>query len=270
MDYGGVQDWRERTELKGLLDLGQKPEKLFYRGKWDRKLFRHGVAMVGSRKMSQYGRRVIELIVPRLVLEGKTIVSGFMYGVDQYAHQVAIEAGGKTIAVLGWGIKEILDPSDQILAKKIIESGGLIISEWEEQRATLWTFPLRNRIVTALSAEVIIIEAAVKSGSLITANWAEKLNRKLWSVPGPITSKVSEGTNQLIATGQAEMYLLSSFQPKLERAVNPVIKKMGSEGWTVSELAREMKKPVNEIGAQLSLLALKGEVIEREGKYYAV
>ncbi|OGV96989.1 hypothetical protein A2W24_02600 [Microgenomates group bacterium RBG_16_45_19] len=269
MEYKRLDKWRERAELKGLLDLAQKPEELYYRGRWRKTLFDHGVAIVGSRRMSQYGRRVIELIVPKLALEGKTIISGFMYGVDQYAHRVALASGGKTIAVLGWGIKERLEASDEQLARDIIKAGGSVLSEWEEQRAMLWTFPLRNRIVTALSKEVIVVEAALKSGSLITAAWAEKLGRKLWAVPGPINSQVSQGTNQLIATGQAEMWLDHSYQPQLSQTKDPLILKVREEAMTASELARVLKQPVAEVGAQLSLLALKGEVVEREGKYYA-
>src|SRR3972149_1027883 len=134
-------------------------------------------------------------MIPRFVFEKRTVVSGFMYGVDQHAHEVCVANGGKTIAILGWGIKRPLDGTDKKLAERIISSGGLLMSEWEDQQATLWTFPVRNRIVAAISKDIIVVEAAVKSGSLITANIARKLKRRIWAVPGAITNRYSTGAN---------------------------------------------------------------------------
>jgi len=274
MDYQRVENWHKLPELKRLKDLPGSLKELYYRGRWDAKIFESTVAIVGSRRMSEYGRRVLEKMIPPLLLKKKTIISGFMYGVDQYAHQMCVEGGGKTIAVLGWGIKERLQMTDDRLQKKIIDSGGLIISEWEEQMATLWTFPVRNRIVAVLADEVIVVEAATKSGSLITANWARKLGRTLWAVPGPITSRTSAGTNQLIASGQAKMWLGENSQDtrnkKQTNNNDPIINLLQTEELTADEVARKMGKPVAEVGAQLSLLTLAGEVEERGGKYYSI
>lgn len=246
--------------------------KLYYQGKWDDEIFKKCIAVVGSRRLTEYGRRVVEKIVPQLVQNGWTIVSGFMYGVDQAAHAAAVECGGKTIAVLGWGINyEILDPRDQMLADKIIQTGGLLVSEWENQKPTLWTFPARNKIVAAISQEVIVVEAAIKSGSLITVELAQKLGKKIWAVPGPITSKVSEGTNMLIKTGQAEIYLTSPSAPlstSVERGRGEVEKLLENEPLDASEIARKLTRPIEQIGAELSLLVLSGQIIERSGKYY--
>jgi len=216
--------------------------------------------------MSDYGRRVIEKIVPRFVFEKKTIVSGFMYGADQYAHHICIENGGRTVAVLGWGINQKLENSDKRLAEAIIKSGGLLISEWEDQQPTLWTFPVRNRIVAALSEDVIVVEAAVKSGSLITANIARKLKRRLWAVPGEITSRTSAGCNALIAAGYAKMWL-GDTPRQLPVSDDPIIKSLANEALTASELARKLNKPVSDIGAQLSILTVTGQLIERGGTY---
>lgn len=210
MSYRTIDHWENLPELSALADLRDPPKKLFARGTWNPSLFADCVAIVGSRKMSSYGRQVIDQIVPTLVLQRKTIISGFMYGVDQYVHHTCAACGGKTIAVLGWGIELPLQGDDKRIADEIISTGGLLISEWKDQRASLWTFPVRNRIVAALSSDVIVIEAAIKSGSLITATLAQKLHRKLWAVPGPITSKVSEGTNMLIATGAASLWQLET------------------------------------------------------------
>jgi len=206
MDYNRVTNWKKRQELIKLLDLSSPPKNLYFAGKWNPLLFNRCAAIVGSRKMTSYGERVIEKLVPRLLAQNYTIVSGFMYGVDQYAHKVCVENGGLAIAVLGWGITTSLFGDDLKLAKQIIAKGGLLLSEWEEQKAALWTFPQRNRIVAALSDKTYVVEAALQSGSLITARIAAKLKRELWAVPGPITSRTSCGTNKLIADKKAKIY----------------------------------------------------------------
>lgn len=206
-------------------------------------------------------------MIPELVSQGKTIVSGFMYGVDNYAHRLAIEHGGKTIAVLGWGINIPLEQTDNGLADDIINSEGLILSEWEDQKGTLWTFPQRNRLIVALSAEIFVIEAALKSGSLITTGLAEKMNRPIWAVPGPITSSTSEGTNMLIATGKAKLWTGKAVPKKVEKLDHPLLQILAAEPMTVNELSRQTHQPVAEIGAQLTMLVLSGQLIERDGTY---
>lgn len=250
-----------------LLDLSTPPKHLYFSGIWDTKIFKNCVAVVGSRKITDYGTRVVEKVVPSLTFQKQTIVSGFMYGVDQYAHKVCIENGGKTIAVLGWGIDTKLAGEDLKLAEKIISSGGIILSEWETQKPSLWTFPARNRIVAALCKEVIVIEAAQSSGSLITARLASKLKRKLWAVPGPITSKTSVGTNDLISSGKAQMWLGESPKAKLENN-NPLLQILENEALTADEMARKLNLPVSQIGSELSLLLLSGDLVEKRGKYY--
>lgn len=268
MDYRKIEDWPKLPELSQLKDLSNPPKDIYYIGKWTPQIFESCVAVVGSRRMTDYGRRVIEKIIPKLVFEKKTIVSGFMYGVDQYAHRVCLESGGVTIAVLGWGINYQLTGFDLKLAQKIIETSGLLISEWEAQKSTLWTFPQRNRLVAALAKEVIIIEAAVSSGSLITARIGRKLKRKIWAVPGPITSKTSIGTNSLIANGQADIWLGTSKQLTITRSKEPLLDLLENEALTTDEIARKLNLPVSSIGAQLSLFTISGQLIERGGKYY--
>lgn len=268
MDYQEIKNWQKIPQLQKLLDLSTPPKTLFLQGNLNPKIFEHCVAIVGSRKMTGYGERVIEKIVPQLIQQGKTVVSGFMYGVDQYAHQVCIESGGVTIAVLGWGIDKKLTGSDLKLANSIIKNGGILLSEWESQEPTHWTFPVRNRIVAALSEEVIIVEAAEKSGSLITARLASKLKRTLWAVPGPITSRISAGTNHLIATGIAKMWLGKTAQIPKQSDDDPILEILLNEALTASELARKLNIPVAEIGARLSILLLSGQVTEIDGKYY--
>lgn len=261
-----LSDWRSIPELNGLADLPDPPKHLWYRGTWDARLFSDCIAVVGSRRMTEYGRRVIEKIIPQCVFEKRTVISGFMYGVDQYAHRVCIENGGRTVAVLGWGIRQPLEGEDKKLAEDIVSSGGLLMSEWEDQQPTLWTFPVRNRIVAALSEDVIVVEAAVKSGSLITAHIAKKLNRRLWAVPGQITNRLSSGTNALIDQGKARMWLGNTPQ-QMTVSGDPVLATLADEALSASELARKLGKPVADIGAHLTMLAVTGQVIERGGTY---
>jgi len=170
-------------------------------------LFNNCLAVVGSRKLTHYGEQAIERIVGEVALSGITIVSGFMYGGDALAHQIALRVGGRTIAVMPCGIDRISPEDQEELYNDIIENKGMIISEYEGDMApALWTYPRRNRIVAGLSQAVLVIEAGEKSGSLITANLAKKFKRKIFAVPGPITSSVSKGTNMLIKNG-AEMVL---------------------------------------------------------------
>lgn len=255
--------------IAGIRDLKDPPKQVYYRGAWDEALFTKCAAVVGSRRITQYGRMVVEKLVPQLVEEGFTIVSGFMYGVDQAAHRECLACGGRTIAVLGWGIHwNGLDDDDSKLMAEI-EKKGLIISEWEDQKPLLWTFPLRNRIVAAIAQEVFIVEAAVKSGALITARIAAKLKRTIWAVPGPITSSVSEGTNQLLAQGSARMWLPhAQTRVPLAPRSNPIVKLLETQALDASGIARMLHQPIDTIGAQLSLLMLSGDIIEREGTYY--
>jgi DNA processing protein len=268
MHYRQLADWRKAPELVQLKDLSNPPKKLYYVGTWNSDILKSCVAIIGSRRITDYGRRVIEKMVPQFVFEKKTIVSGFMYGVDQYAHEVCVASGGKTIAVLGWGIKNPLDGTDKKLAQRIISSGGLLLSEWEDQKPTLWTFPVRNRIVAALSQDIIVVEAAVRSGSLITANIARKLKRRLWAVPGAITSRLSTGTNMLIAQGYATMWLGDAPAIQIKNSDDPLLAVLEGDGLTANDIARRLGKPVSEIGAQLSLLSITGQLNERGGKYY--
>lgn len=247
--------------------------KLHYRGAWNEELLAKCMGVVGSRRMTSYGRRVVEKIVPQLVNEGWTIVSGLMYGVDSAAHEVCLECGGKTIGVLGWGINYVVGEAEQVLQEKIVEAGGLLLSLWATQMGTSWTFPARNKVVAKISHELIVVEAAAKSGALLTATMMRNLGKKVWAVPGPITSSVSAGTNGLIAQGLASPWLGSGFSKSSTTSDSPVqnaiLALVQDEDKEPGEIARILGQPVDEIASQLSLLALTGTVIERDGKYHA-
>lgn len=258
----------------GLKDLHkQEPKGLWYEGDISL-LTGKCVCIVGSRRLTDYGRRVIEKMTAILVEEGNPIISGFMYGTDQAVHREVIKCGGKTAAVLGWGIKQKLEDSDLKLANEIIATGGIILSEWDYQLGALWTFPRRDRIMAALASDIYVVEAAMRSGSLITAEWGTKLQRRIWAVPGPVTSKVSEGTNWLIDQGLAKVWtgtkdrVVISKVEESNKELADLYSVLENEQLSADEIARKLNKPVAEIGAQLSLLELEGKVSERGGKYY--
>ncbi len=189
-----------------LENLDTPPVLLFVRGKIEETDF-PSISVVGSRKISTYGQRALTKIVSTLASHHITIISGLAYGADSLAHEVAMKNGSRTIAVLGNGIETIYPPKNKALAEKIItEKKGAIISEYlpgTELRPEY--FPVRNRIVAGLSKGTLIIEAAKKSGTLITANLANEMGREVFAVPGEIFAKSSEGTNHIIANGQAHL-----------------------------------------------------------------
>lgn len=183
-----------------LKEIAHFPKKLFVLG--ELKFDQSYIAIVGSRRVSPYGREVTARLASELANCGVVVVSGLALGVDTIAHRAALEAGGKTVAVLANGLDQIYPSSNRNLAKQILQNHGAIISEYEAQTPPLkHHFPARNRIIAGLSLAVIVTEAASRSGALITASFALEQNRLVMSVPGNITSTLSEGTNNLIKSG---------------------------------------------------------------------
>lgn len=160
------------------------------------------ISVVGTRKMTAYGQEVTQKLVTELVANGFTIVSGMALGIDGVAHGTAINAGGKTIAVLGAGVDIIYPAAHRSLYFSIIERGGAIVSEVAPGKTVnKGIFPARNRIISGLSPAVLISEGAIDSGSLITARQALEQGREVLAVPGPINSEMAQGTNYLIKQG---------------------------------------------------------------------
>lgn len=159
------------------------------------------VTIVGSRMATNYSQTVLTKLVPNLVKDQIVVASGLAKGVDAIAHRATLDSGGKTIAVVGNGLNYYYPSQNESLQKKIIQQ-GLVISEYlPDTRPKPFRFPERNRILAGLSKAVVITEAKVKSGSLITANLALQENRDIYALPGPITSPLSEGPNRLIEAG---------------------------------------------------------------------
>lgn len=186
-----------------LLQLAKPPKKLSMIGaSLEELLTMPTVGIVGSRKVTPYGRDVTEEFTASLTRAGICIVSGLALGVDSIAHASALKAKGKTIAVLPSGIKAIYPASHRGLARNILTSGGTLVSEYADDfKPRRESFIERNRIIAALSDALLVTEAAEKSGSLHTANFALELGKPVLAVPGNITSPTSAGTNNLIKMG---------------------------------------------------------------------
>ncbi|MDP2650199.1 MAG: DNA-processing protein DprA [bacterium] len=189
-----------------LREIPDAPETLYVRGNTD--LLSNPITkfltVVGSRKYSGYGRQAVEYFVGGLRGYDIAIISGLALGIDALAHKAALDAGLPTIAVPGSGLDEqVLYPrSNTMLARQIVEAGGLLLSEFEPtERAARWTFPQRNRIMVGLAHAVLVIEAEERSGTLITARLTSEYNRELLVVPGSIFSESSKGAHQFLKLG---------------------------------------------------------------------
>lgn len=186
---------------KKLHDISTKPKQLYYLGVLpDEKSYK--IAVVGSRKVTKYGRYATQTIVSELARLGVVIISGLALGVDGLAHRAALDSDGLTAAVMPCGLDQIYPATHRALAKDILKSKGALISEYDEGTPPLIQhFPARNRIVSGIADAILITEAAKKSGSLITANFALEQGKTVMAVPGNINSPMSAGTNNLIKTG---------------------------------------------------------------------
>ncbi|MGC9490975.1 MAG: DNA-processing protein DprA [Thermovirgaceae bacterium] len=160
-----------------------------------------GVGIVGTRRCSPYGRSVARDLAGRLSLYGRKVISGGARGIDTAGHEGCVDAGGKTLAVLGTGIDRVYPAANRALFERIIEQGALLSEFPLGFSARNWTFPRRNRLIAALSAPLVVVEAPARSGAIITARIALEVGRDVWSVPGRITDTLSAGSNALIADG---------------------------------------------------------------------
>ncbi len=189
-----------------LREIYDPPIVLYVKGAWAECLDQPCVAIVGSRRCSTYGQNAALMLARDLAQRGVTIVSGFARGIDAAAHRGALEAGGRTVAVLGTGIEENYPRDHRQLGQEILAGGGAMVSQFPLGTPPVSeNFPYRNRIISGLSLGILVVEAAENSGSLITARLAIEQNREVWAVPGNITSRNSFGTNYLIKGAGAKL-----------------------------------------------------------------
>lgn len=278
-----------KEALKNLVS-SQGLKKLYFKGTWDEKIFENCLAVVGSRHLTFYGKRATEQLVTEIAAAGITIVSGFMYGGDEAAHSATVKCGGRTVAVMPCGIDLIFPPSQKKLYQEILDNNGLIISEYEPGfKPVNYSFVQRDRIVAGLCRAVLVTEAALNSGSLITASYAKKYGRKIFAIPGQITSEVSKGTIKLIKEGAEavteakdilDFYKLSPIHKKQTTSFakatagecctleQKILDHLSREPLEIDDMARLFAVPVAQLGTTLSLMQLKGFIINNSGKYY--
>lgn len=270
-----------------LKEIPDAPKKLFCAGS----LPTEGnkiLCIVGARKYSSYGREVLEMLVEGLRGYPITIVSGLALGTDSLAHKAALKNKIQTIAVPGSGIDpKIIYPSSHArLAEEIVSSGGGLISEFENDfRATLWSFPKRNRIMAGMSDAVLVTEAELKSGTLITSRLATDYNREVMTIPGSIFSRSSEGPHMLIRLGATPITKSEDiiramgfeFDTRLNgKAVGQVshdlspdelkVVEMLKEPMSRDDLIRALGMPAGEINMILSAMEIKGIINESMGE----
>lgn len=189
-----------------LREIYDPPIVLYVKGAWSECLDQPCIGVVGSRKASTYGQNAAMMLARDLAQRGITVVSGFARGIDAAAHRGALEANGRTVAVLGTGIDEVYPRDHKKLAEEILAQGGALVSQFPLGTPPVSeNFPYRNRIISGLSLGVVVVEAAENSGSLITARLAIEQNREVFAVPGNITSRNSFGTNYLIKGAGAKL-----------------------------------------------------------------
>jgi DNA processing protein len=185
-----------------LREISDPPITLYVKGDWQACFDAPCVAIVGSRRCSTYGENASQMLARDLAANGICIISGLARGIDTAAHRGAIQAKGRTVAVMGTGIGQVYPKENAKLVDEILDLGGAVVSQFPLETPTIpENFPYRNRIISGLSLGVLIIEASERSGSLITARLAMEQNREVLAVPGNITSKNSFGTNYLIKSG---------------------------------------------------------------------
>ncbi len=264
-------------------ELHDPPVGLFLRGDAEAELLASpAVAIVGARACSSYGAQIARMLGRELAAAGLVVVSGLARGVDGEAHRGALEAGGKTVAVLGCGVDRDYPAAHAQLARGIVET-GLVVSEYAPGvEPAPWRFPARNRIIAGLAAATVIVEARERSGALITADFALEAGREVFAVPGEITSALSVGTNALLRVGATPLTsaddVLESLgiepapasEIELDEDAAAVLAALASESAAADQLGRLTGLDAATLASALTDLELAGAVVQADGLYRGV
>jgi len=283
-----VITWKDNNYPPLLREIDDSPPVLYTYGKLT-EADQFALAVVGTRNSTTYGRQVTERIVTDLAKGQVTIVSGLALGIDTIAHTAALDAGGRTIAVLASGLDIIYPPTNRSLARRIVESGqGALITEYPlGVKPDGGNFPARNRIISGLSLGVLVTEAPPQSGSLITAGFALKQGRDVFGIPGSILSSKSSGVNKLIQEGAKPVMEVTDILEALNlfmvpqqlemQAVLPdndeervLLKLISHEPCHIDELIRESGLPTTTVSSTLTMMELKGMVKQVGGMQYVL
>ena len=268
---------------ESLYAIPSSPEMLFVRGKLPPENT-PAVAIVGSRADTRYGRSQARLIARQLAEHGVTVVSGLARGIDGAAHEGALEGGGRTIAVLGSGIRNIYPPQHKDLAERIVRHGGAIMSELPPDSMPLaFHFPLRNRIISGLSDALLLIEARQRSGTSSTVNHALDQGREVFALPGNVDAPGSELPLKLLKEGACLCTCAADIieamrwgkrweppPPPLPPPKNPIVRLLELEEKTFEELLEEIPVTPADLSTALTLLEMDGKIERRAGRAYAI
>ena len=286
ISYTTIYD-KEYPEILRCID--DSPKLLYIRGCLEDK--RPGLAVVGSRKCTDYGKWAAEKLVSDLSNYGVNIISGLALGIDKIAHTTAIKSGLKTIAVLGCGVDMVYPASNKGVYNDIINGNGAIISEFRLETPPLpYHFPLRNRIISGLALGLIIIEAKEKSGTLITANYAATQGKEVFSLPGNINSIYSKGTNALIRDGakiitdvmdivvelpelqaiSENIKMIDKDLSRLSEDEKKVYEVIVLKPMSIDEISQVVNMPISLLMSVITMLELKGIATEIDNKWNIV
>jgi DNA processing protein len=279
-----ILTWQDEIYPQRLKEIYQPPPVLYVRGEYlPDDLF--AVAIVGTRRVSPYGRQITEELSAFLAANGITVISGLARGVDSISHQTALKAGGRTIGVLGSGVDRIYPPENRVLAERMIERGAVISDYAPGTPPDASNFPPRNRIIAGLSLAVVVVEAGETSGALITAEFAAEQGREVFAVPGSILAPQSRGTNKLIQKGALPLLSVTDLMQTLDitrvgeqksaRKIMPsdateakLLDVLGHEPLYVDEIRNQSELPIEKVSAALALMELKGMVRQVGGMNY--
>jgi DNA processing protein len=279
-----ILTWQDADYPRRLKEIDQSPPVLFVKGSigveddW-------AVAVVGTRRVTPYGRQVADELGRYLAQNGVTVVSGLARGVDAIAHQSALQAGGRTFAVMGSGVDVIYPPEHRKLAGDITRQGALISDYPLGTQPDGVNFPPRNRIISGLSLATVVVEAGEKSGALITAEFAVDQGRDVFAVPGSILAAQSEGTNHLIEQGARPLLRMNEILEALKleqipekqqvRKLAPMtsdekklLTNLSSEPVHIDQLCELTGLPITDVSATLTMMELKGFVSQVGGMNY--
>jgi DNA processing protein len=282
----GIQilTWQDESYPQRLKEIDQPPPVLYIRGEYlPDDLF--AVGIVGTRRVTAYGRQITEELASFLAANGMTVISGLARGVDAIAHQTALKAGGRTIAVLGSGVDRIYPPEHRGLAERMMERGAIISDYAPGTPPEASNFPPRNRIISGLSLAVVVVEAGETSGALITAEFAAEQGREVFAVPGSILAPQSKGTNKLIQNGALPLLSVNDLMQALDitrvgeqkaaRKIMPadaieakLLTVLTNEPLHVDEIRSQSELPIEKVSAALVLMELKGMVRQVGGMNY--
>ena len=272
----GIYSWGDEAYPTNLRQIPQAPPLLYVRGQLE-KQDELAIGVVGTRQVSPYGKEVARELASALASHGVTVVSGLALGVDAIAHEAALEAGGRTVAVLGSGVDHIYPARNRGLALQIIERGALISEYSLGTKPEASNFPPRNRIISGMSLAVVVVEAGKRSGALITARFAGEQGRDVFAVPGSILSPGSDGCNRLIQDGAIPVTSISELLERLQLATavahqearvavpaSPdeelILKHITTEPQHMNEIVRAAPMETSEVSSLLAMMELKGLV----------